>query len=124
MNKNINFNVGERIHELRIENGLSQEQLALRADITTTYLGLLERNMKNPTIKVIEQICNTLNISLADFFANTSNTYDMDTLSLQIFSQICNRSDSEKKIILQLIKETLKLRDLPYLPNEQYTKKE
>lgn len=47
--------------------GLSQEQLALASGITTTYLGLLERNLKNPTIKVIEQICNALQISLQDF---------------------------------------------------------
>lgn len=55
---NNNFNTGERIHELRTQQGLSQEQLALRAEITPTYLGLVERNLKNPTIKIIEQICN------------------------------------------------------------------
>ena len=65
---NNNFNTGERVRELRVKYGLSQEQLALHAEITTTYLGLIERNLKNPTIKIIEQICNALNISLADFF--------------------------------------------------------
>ena len=59
---NNNFNTGARIHELRIQQGLSQEQLALRAEITTTYLGLIERNLKNPTIKIIEQLCNSLNM--------------------------------------------------------------
>lgn len=64
---NNNFNTEDRIHELRIQQGLSQEQLALRSEITTTYLGLIERNMKNPTVKIIEQICRSLNIGLADF---------------------------------------------------------
>ena len=59
---NNNFNTGARIHELRIQQGLSQEQLALRAEITTTYLGLIERNLKNPTIKIIERLCNSLNM--------------------------------------------------------------
>ena len=58
MDMKTNFNIGDRIHELRIKSGLSQEKLALRAEITTTYLGLSERNLKNPTVKVIEQICN------------------------------------------------------------------
>lgn len=51
MDMKTNFNIGKRIHELRINSGLSQEKLALRANITTTYLGLLERNLKNPTVK-------------------------------------------------------------------------
>ena len=77
MDMKTNFNIGKRIHELRIDSGLSQEKLALRAEITTTYLGLLERNLKNPTVKVIEQICNQLNISLNDFFSPFLGLNDM-----------------------------------------------
>ena len=110
---NNNFNTGERVRELRIQHGLSQEQLALRAEITTTYLGLVERNLKNPTIKVIEQICAALKISLADFFNIAEKTFDAaDSLSTQISAQLSHRSDGEKEIILQLIKNVLKLRDL------------
>lgn len=110
---NNNFNTGERVRELRIQYGLSQEQLALRAEITTTYLGLIERNLKNPTIKVIEQICTALNVSLADFFntfAKSSET--IDPILTQITTQLNHRSEKEKEIILQLIKNVLKLRDL------------
>lgn len=108
------FNTGERIRELRIEKGLSQEQLALRADITTTYLGLVERNAKNPTIKVIEQLCDSLNVSLAEFFSTATETsQSLDSISMQIVSQFSNRTEEEKQMILQIIKSTLKLRDLP-----------
>ena len=67
MKKNNNCNIGNRIKELRTEQGLSQEQLALSSGITTTYLGLLERNLKNPTVKVLEQICTALHIELSAF---------------------------------------------------------
>ena len=108
-----NFNVGERIHELRTQQGLSQEQLALRAEITPTYLGLVERNLKNPTIRVIEQLCNSLNISLADFFISSGETSDsLDCISMQILAQINNRTPEEKQIILQIIKNMVKLCDL------------
>ena len=97
MDMNTNFNIGERIHELRIQSGLSQEKLALRANIATTYLGLLERNLKNPTVKVIEQICNQLNISLDDFFSSSrAPESPADTISLQIIAQISERSEEEK----------------------------
>lgn len=114
MNKNENFNIGERIRELRTKQGISQEQLALRSEITTAYLGLLERNLKNPTVKVIGKICDSLDISLADFFdSGKSGTDTYDVLSLRILSQINNCNNAEKQMILQLIKHVIKFRNLP-----------
>lgn len=113
MDMKTNFNIGNRIHELRINRGLSQEKLALRANITTTYLGLLERNQKNPTVKVIEQICSQLNISLSDFFSPSPvPEKPVNTVSLQILAQISDRSADEKLLILQVIKDISKLCDL------------
>lgn len=108
---NDNFNLGERIHELRVEHGLSQEQLALHADITPTYLGQIERNLKNPTVHVIEKICTSVNISLADFFNPANSKNELDLLSKQILSQVSNRTDDEKKIILNVIKQIFQLYD-------------
>ena len=113
MNKKMKYNIGNRIKELRIQKGLSQEQLALTSDITPTYLGLLERNLKNPTIKVIEKICDSLNISISEFFSEENvYTSSMDLLSLQILSQIENRTEEEKELILAIIKKLVKFRDL------------
>lgn len=124
MNIKTNFNIGKRIHELRINSGLSQEKLALRANITTTYLGLLERNLKNPTVKVIEQICNQLNISLSEFFSDSvSSVQEEDSLSLQIIAQINDRTREEKQIILQVIKDVMKLCDVSKKHEPEKTKK-
>lgn len=112
MNTQTNYNIGERVRQLRIKCGLSQEQLALQADITPAYLGLVERNQRNPTVRIIEQICNTLNISLMDFFSNQTGEDRIDNtdlLSLQILMQIHDCTEEEKKILLSLIKEALKL---------------
>ena len=105
------FNTGQRILELRLKCGLSQEQLALHADITPTYLGQVERNMKNPTIRTIEKICFAMNLSLADFFCTATNQKEFDTFSLQFLSQISNRTNEEKKLILSIIKQILNLKD-------------
>lgn len=113
MNMNTNFNIGDRIHELRVNSGLSQEKLALRANITTTYLGLLERNQKNPTVKVIEQLCNQLNISLEEFFSSSqAPEKPVDAVSMQILAQISDKSEDEKLVILQTIKDMIRLCDL------------
>ena len=111
MKKDNDFNLGQRIHQLRTERKLSQEQLALRSNITPTYLGLVERNLKNPTVKVVEQLCNAMNVSLAEFFSNTK-AENIDDFSLQIISQINDCSEEEKMLILRLLKDILRLKNL------------
>ncbi len=121
MSENTNYNIGKRIRKLRLEYGLSQEQLALKANITTTYLGLLERNQKNPTIRIIGRICDSLNLSFSDFFSDQSisSIHDVDSIGLQILTQLQGRTDEEKKILLSLIQEALKLRDLPPVSDDE-----
>jgi transcriptional regulator with XRE-family HTH domain len=98
MNKKKDFDLGQRLHQLRTERKLSQEQLALRSNITPTYLGLIERNIKNPTVKVVEQLCFAMNISLADFFSNAQlNNENIDEYSLQLIAQVNNCTDEEKR---------------------------
>jgi transcriptional regulator with XRE-family HTH domain len=55
---------GERIREVRISQGLSQEQLAHLADVHRTYIGMIERAEKNITLINIEKIANALNLNI------------------------------------------------------------
>lgn len=107
------FDIGLRILELRSERKLSQEQLALRSNITPTYLGMIERNDKNPTLKVVEQICDALNISLAEFFAESQpRSSETDNYSLQILSQIEPCTNDEKAFLLRMIKYVIQFKEL------------
>ena len=45
--------IGERLRSLRLSAGLTQEGLAERADLHTTYIGQLERGEKNATIETV-----------------------------------------------------------------------
>ena len=105
------FNVGNRVRDLRAEHGLSQEQLALMADITPSYLGQVERNIKNPTIRTIEKISLSMGVSLAEFFSTSPATPDLDPISKQVVSQIYNRSDEQKLHILGMVKEITRYLD-------------
>lgn len=106
---NTNFNIGNRIHELRTSYGLSQEQLALRAEITTTYLGQIERNLKHPTVLVIEKICNSLHISLSDFFNETASTHHYDPLTEKILCQLSTCTEKEKNVYYNILKQIISL---------------
>lgn len=50
------------MRRLRLERGLSQEQLAEAADVHRTYIGMLERGEKNVTIYNIGRIANALGV--------------------------------------------------------------
>lgn len=56
------MNVGDEIKKLREEAGLSQQALADKAKLHRTYVNMVERGKKNPTIDVFFRICAALDI--------------------------------------------------------------
>lgn len=66
--KEILVKFGERVRDIRKEKGLSQEQLAFKADLHRTYIGMIERAEKNITLLNIEKIANALTVSINDLF--------------------------------------------------------
>ena len=55
---------GEKVREERHRLGLSQEELASRAGVHSTYIGMIERAEKNITLENIEKIAKALEIPL------------------------------------------------------------
>jgi transcriptional regulator with XRE-family HTH domain len=60
--------IGLRIKELRTSLGLSQEKLALKAEIDRTYLAGVEQGKRNPSIKSLEKIIDALEVNFSEFF--------------------------------------------------------
>lgn len=54
--------VGGNIRKLRKRRGLSQEALALDAEIDLTYLGGIERGKRNPSLLVMVRIADRLGV--------------------------------------------------------------
>ena len=61
---------GERVRDLRLAKGLSQEELAFRAGVHRTYLGGIERGERNPALKNIAEIAKALGVTLSELFAS------------------------------------------------------
>lgn len=55
------------LRELRVNNKLSQEKLAEYCDLDRTYISLLERGQRQPTITTLFKLAHALNISPAEF---------------------------------------------------------
>ena len=65
---NVKEKLGKRINELRIEKSLSQEKLALKANIDRAYMHLIEKGKTNVSIELIEKIAVALEIGIKDLF--------------------------------------------------------
>jgi transcriptional regulator with XRE-family HTH domain len=51
---------GKTLRQLREKKGLSQEELADQCHIHRTYVSQLERGLKSPTLRLMWQICESL----------------------------------------------------------------
>ena len=71
MKKQIVIKFGQRVRKERIKQGLSQEELATKAGVHRTYIGMIERAEKNITLENIEKLCKALNLRLKDIFSDT-----------------------------------------------------
>jgi transcriptional regulator with XRE-family HTH domain len=59
---------GKKVREERKKKGFSQEQLAEKASVHRTYIGMIERGEKNITLLNIEKIANALDLEFVDLF--------------------------------------------------------
>lgn len=57
---------GDRVRQLRLDQRLSQEELAHRANLHRTYIGMIERAEKNITLVNIAKIAKSLEINISD----------------------------------------------------------
>jgi transcriptional regulator with XRE-family HTH domain len=63
---NIAARFGERVRELRKAKGLSQEAFAAACGLDRTYISGIERGRRNVSLRNIEVIANSLDISLSE----------------------------------------------------------
>ena len=65
MNKNVDYvALGKRIKEKRIQSHLTQEQLGEMCDLSTAHIGHIERGTRIPSVDVLFQISQVLNVSI------------------------------------------------------------
>ncbi len=54
---------GINVRRIRTDQGMTLEALAHEAGLAYTYVGQIERGLRNPTLKVVERIAEVLKIA-------------------------------------------------------------
>ena len=62
------MNIGEKIKELRVRSGLTQEELADRAELSKGFISQLERDNTSPSITTLLDILQCLGTTAGEFF--------------------------------------------------------
>ncbi|CAC9976156.1 MULTISPECIES: helix-turn-helix transcriptional regulator [Flavobacterium] len=60
--------LAKRLKEIRAEKGISQEELAYRAEMTLSQIARIETVKTNPTVSTIFKIVRALEVPLSDLF--------------------------------------------------------
>lgn len=64
---------GENVRRFRHILNISQEELAHKAELHRTYIGMIERAEKNITLVNIEKIANALEVKIEDLIKESNN---------------------------------------------------
>ena len=60
--------IGQRIKQLRVMKGLTQEELADRAELSKGFISQVERDLTSPSIATLMDILQCLGVSVSEFF--------------------------------------------------------
>lgn len=60
--------VGRNLRKIRVQQELSQEKLAVDAEMDSAHVSRIERGIENPTILVLDRLAKALSVEVTDFF--------------------------------------------------------
>ena len=100
--KYVKIDIGAKIRYFRKKLCLSQEALALKAEIHPAHFGKLERNEKNPTVETLDKIISAIGISYGEFFSDSSGNEvnkERDFYIYKVISSLEQLPDDKLKTI-------------------------
>ncbi len=65
------MSIGKKVKDLRLRLGLTQEDLADRAELSKGFISQVERDLTSPSIATLQEILECLCTDLKDFFSDT-----------------------------------------------------
>ncbi len=96
--------IKDRINELIEAKGWSVNKLAYEAGITASTLYSIMNGNVSPTLLTLEIICETLGITLGDFF---NETYEISPEEFDLLNNYNSLSEHDKKVV-QLLANHIK----------------
>ena len=97
--------VGQRIRSCRLKNGLTQEELAERAELHPTYIGQAERGEKNLALVSLERILSALYLIFSEFFEHMELGKNQPNFAAQCYDIVNKMSQADQEHIYRILRE-------------------
>ncbi len=94
--------LGKKIKNLRIEKGLTQENLAEYVGCNTSHISNIENSYTKLSLNVLLAVANALNVSVDYLLAEQLNSTST-ILSQEILNKLSKCNDKDKEKIIQII---------------------
>ena len=96
------IDLGRRIREERQKLNLTQEKLSESINVSTTYIGQIERGERCPTLDTLIKISNSLGVSI--YYLLRESVTPSSTALMNLWIQLTrDLSDNEMKMIIELV---------------------
>ena len=96
------YQLVKKKRSLRLTNHLSQAELAESIDVSTNYIGQIERGDRKPSLETLVSLCEVLHTSL-DYILSDSRSSSDDYIMFNIESELKKLSTDEKQYFFQMI---------------------
>ncbi len=116
--------LGQKIKELRMLRGLTQEELANRCELTKGYISQLENDLTEPSLSTLEDILLSLGSSFGEFFSQDKEEkiiftkedyFEKEEKDHKIKWLVVNSQKNEMEpILIELDKGSSTAKDLPH----------
>lgn len=108
---NLRKKFGKKIKKLRLDNGLTQENLAYKAGISVDFLSLIERGKNSPSFENLEKISKALGVPVWQLFTEENKNFQGRGIYNSTTKQpiIVDKLDEEQrqKLAVKLLEEQL-----------------
>ncbi|WP_386691966.1 hypothetical protein O1Q79_01874 [Lonepinella sp. MS14434] len=82
------MNIGKAIKLCRNQRNLTKLKLAEKAELSVSYITLLEQGKRDPNLSTIEKICTALNIPTSILMFLATDAHERDELSTELSEKL------------------------------------
>ena len=100
------MNLGRTIRMCRTQRGLSQAELAERAECSVSYLSVLENDKRDPTLSTLTKISDALSVPIGLLFFLASEKDELQGIDKELAGELARTA-------LELLNEPIDPRPAP-----------
>lgn len=97
-------NLGKKVKELRIKNGLTQNEVAKALNVTPGYISNVENNRSAMTLRLLMYYAELTHVSLDALIGSIDSEYEATALDYELNDLTRRMTDEDKKKLIQTLK--------------------